>query len=72
VFDLLLGWEVKSLNRYRLNHYSNTRQIVTVRLGMYAMKSMQMFCRFMKILRILQQECKSIFMPVVVSWCAVL
>ena len=67
MFDLFRGWEVKSLNRCGLNHYSNTREILTVRLGMYAMKSMQMFCRFMKTLRIFRQECKIIAMPVFVS-----
>jgi len=72
VFDLFRGCEVKSLNLCGLNHYSNTREILTVRSGMYAMKSMQMFCRFMKMLRIFRQECKIIAMAVVVSWCAVL
>jgi hypothetical protein len=72
VFDLFREWEFKSLNRCGLNHYSNTREILTVPLGMYAMKSMQMFCRFVKMLRIFGQEFKIIAMPVVVSWCAVL
>jgi len=72
VFDLFRGWEVKSLNPCGLSHYSNTREILTVRLGMYAMKSMQMFCSFMKMLRIFRQECEIIAMPIAVSWCAVL